>query len=242
VSEYGSVWESRAQWWKETFADGTDPEYAQQIVPRVIECVRSADHVIDIGAGEGQLARAATSAGAERVVAIDSSAAMVELANGSGVDARVGDVTSLPFESEEFDLATIGLVLEHVGDFDAAVSEVARVLKPSGRVLLFLNHPMFQTPGSGWIDDQILEEQYWRVGPYLQEATTTEEVESGVLIPFAHRPLSTYVNTFARSGLMVRQMDEPSPPTEFLASEAGMEGAEHIPRLLFLEFQKIPVQ
>ena len=45
----------------------------------------------------------------------------------------------------------------------------ARVLQPGGRFLCFLNHPLLQAPGSGWIDDHILEEQYWRVGPYLVE-------------------------------------------------------------------------
>ena len=43
------------------------------------------------------------------------------------------------------------------------------MLEPGGRFLLFLNHPLLQTPDSGWIDDQILDEQYWRVGPYLPE-------------------------------------------------------------------------
>ena len=76
----------------------------------------------------------------------------------------------------------------------------ARVLEPGGRFLFFLNHPLLQTPNSGWIDDQILDppEQYWRIGPYLVEDETIEEVEKGVFIPFIHRPLSRYLNALAR--------------------------------------------
>ena len=50
-----------------------------------------------------------------------------------------------------------------------AIAEVARVLDPGGRFCFFLNHPLLQTPNSGWIDDQVLDppEQYWRIGPYL---------------------------------------------------------------------------
>ena len=44
----------------------------------------------------------------------------------------------------------------------------------------FLNHPLLQVPGSGWIDDHILEEQYWRVGPYLVEDRSVEEVVRAV--------------------------------------------------------------
>ena len=110
----------------------------------------------------------------------------------------------------------------------------------AGRFLFFLNHPLLQTPNSGWIDDQILDppEQYWRVGPYLVEDETIEEVEKGVFIPFIHRPLSRYVNALADVGLTLRHMDEPAPPPGFLARAAEYEAAATIPRLLFLHCEK----
>ena len=74
------------------------------------------------------------------------------------------------------------------------------MLRPGGRFLFFLNHPLLQTPGSGWIDDDILDEQYWRIGPYLGEDFTLEEVDAGVWIPYIHRPLSVYVNALAARG------------------------------------------
>ena len=97
-------------------------------------------------------------------------------------------------------------MFEHIDDVDEAIAEVARVLAPGGRFCFFLNHPLLQTPGSGWIDDQVLDppEQYWRIGPYLPEAVTIEEVELGVHIRFVHRPLSRYVNALAANGLLRR--------------------------------------
>ena len=76
---------------------------------------------------------------------------------------------------------------------------------------MFVNHPLFQTPGSGWIDDQVLDppEQYWRVGPYLPETVTVEEVDRGVRLPFFHRPLSRYVNALTERGLYLTRMTEP---------------------------------
>ena len=57
--------------------------------------------------------------------------------------------------------------------------------EPGGRFVFFLNHPLLQTPGSGWIDDQVLDppEQYWRIGPYLQEEAVVEEVPQGRVHP-----------------------------------------------------------
>ena len=55
-------------------------------------------------------------------------------------------------------------------------------------------------------------EQYWRIGDYLVEDRTIEEVEKDVFIPFIHRPLSRYVNAMAAAGLVLRHMNEPAPP------------------------------
>ena len=129
-------------------------------------------------------------------------------------------------------------MFEHIDAVDEAIAEVARVLRPGGRFLFFLNHPLLQTPGSGWIDDRILDEQYWRIGLYLHEDKTVEEVEKGVFIPFIHRPLSRYVNALADNGLLVVRMDEPAPPPGFLARASEYEQAAAIPRLLFVRAHK----
>ena len=126
---------------------------------------------------------------------------------------------------------------------DTAIAEVSRVLKPGGRFCFFLNHPLLQTPGSGWIDDQILDppEQYWRIGPYLIEQESNEEVEKDIFIPFIHRPLSRYINALIANGLYVQRMLEPAPPPGFLARAAEYEDASTIPRLLYLRAVKLDV-
>jgi hypothetical protein len=114
------------------------------------------------------------------------------------------------------------------------------VLEAGGAFLFFLNHPLLQTPDSGWIDDQMLDppEQYWRIGPYLVEDESVEEVEKDVFIPFIHRPLSRYVNALAKQGLLVERMVEPPPPPGFLARAPEYPDAATIPRLLLLVLRK----
>jgi len=154
---------------------------------------------------------------------------------GGAAYARAG-ADHLPVASGVVDVVVACLVFEHIENVDAAIAEVARVLAPGGRFLFFLNHPLLQTPNSGWIDDQVLDppEQYWRIGPYLVEDATIEEVEKGVFIPFIHRPLSRYVNAMADNGLTITRMEEPAPPPGFLAAAAEYRAAATIPRLLFL--------
>jgi SAM-dependent methyltransferase len=147
---------------------------------------------------------------------------------------------ALPFAAGSFDAVVACLVFEHIHDVDRAIAEVARVLEPGGRFLFFLNHPLLQTPNSGWIDDQVLDppEQYWRVGAYLVEDESLEEVERGVFIPFIHRPLSRYLNALADQGLTLRRMEEPPPPPGFLARAPEYAAAGTIPRLLLLRCAK----
>jgi SAM-dependent methyltransferase len=132
-------------------------------------------------------------------------------------------------------------VFEHIDAVDEAIAEVARVVRPGGRFAFFLNHPLLQTPNSGWIDDQVLDppEQYWRIGAYLVEDTSLEQVEHGVFIPFIHRPLSRYVNALAANGLFVTRMDEPAPPPGFLERAEEYAAAATIPRLLLLVADKL---
>ena len=81
-------------------------------------------------------------------------------------------------------------------------------------------------------------EQYWRIGPYLTEAATIEEVQKGVFIRFVHRPLSRYINALASAGLSIQRMDEPAPPAGFLAQAPQYESASTVPRLLALHCRR----
>src|SRR5204862_3865783 len=95
--------------------------------------------VLEVGSGQGELAeRMVRETGAE-VVAVDQSERMVELALARGVDARVGDVQSLPFADGSFDCAVAAWMLYHVPDLDRALGELVRVLGRGGRLVAATN-------------------------------------------------------------------------------------------------------
>jgi SAM-dependent methyltransferase len=143
---------------------------------------------------------------------------------------------ALPARTGSIDAVVACLVFEHIDAVDEAIAEVARVLRPGGRFAFLLNHPLLQTPNSGWIDDHVIDppEQYWRIGPYLREDSSMEEVQKGVFLRFVHRPLSRYVNAMASRGLLLERMLEPAPPPGFLARAPEYPDAATIPRLLAL--------
>ncbi len=231
------LWETHADWWQEGFTDGADPEYTEQIVPMVGDLLGACRTVLDVGTGEGQLARVLASRGVS-VTGVDPTAAQIHEAarRGGGPCYVRSGAGELPFGAASFHGVLACLVFEHIDAMDGAMAEVARVLRPGGRFVLMLNHPLLQTPDAGWIDDHMVDppEQYWRIGPYLVETGTVEEVQLGVHIPFIHRPLSRYVNAMVDAGLALGRMIEPAPPPGFLARAPGYAAAATIPRLLVL--------
>jgi SAM-dependent methyltransferase len=236
------LWETHADWWIEGFTAGADPEYEEQILPMAAAELAGARRILDVGCGDGQISRLGVTIGADLVVGIDPTWNQVSVARergGGALFARSG-AGALPFPDAAFDAVVACLVFEHIRDVDDAIAEVARVLAPGGRFCFFLNHPLLQTPNSGWIDDQILDppEQYWRIGDYLIEDESLQEVEKDVYIPFIHRPLSRYINALALNGLLLHQMVEPAPPAGFLERADEYEAAATIPRLLYLRTQK----
>ena len=231
-------WEQHAAWWQREFTDGADPEYREQILPLAAEYLAGFGRVLEVGTGEGQVARVAASVGAELVVGLDPTANQIEEASrrGGGPVFMRGEAAALPVRSGAVDAVVACLVFEHIDDVDGALADVARVLRPGGRFVFFLNHPLLQTPNSGWIDDHVLDppEQYWRIGAYLREDSSVEEVQKGVFLRFVHRPLSRYVNVMAERGLVLERMLEPPPPAGFLARAPEYPDAATIPRLLAL--------
>jgi demethylmenaquinone methyltransferase / 2-methoxy-6-polyprenyl-1,4-benzoquinol methylase len=106
--------------------------------------VRPGDRVLDCATGTGDLAIAFRNAVGETgmVTGTDFVPEMVDLARQKGSRYRKGlrfeiaDVTRLPYASESFEVASISFGIRNVGDPRAAVSELARVVGPGGRVLI----------------------------------------------------------------------------------------------------------
>jgi len=121
----------------------------------------------DLGCGGGQVS-AALAPFVSRVIAVDESAAMLQAAkrrlHGVGnVELRRGELEALPIDDRRLDAATMMLVLHHVPEPARALAEVARVLKPGGRVLAVDMQPhdresYRQQMGHVWLgfaDDQL---------------------------------------------------------------------------------------
>ena len=229
-----SEWESLAEWWLAGYTAGADREYEEQLLPILEAEMAGCRRVVDVGCGDGQVARRIAPHGGV-VIGMDPTASLLEAARqrGGGPSYGRGLAAALPVRDGSCDGAVLCLVLEHVDDLRAVVAEVARGLAPGGRCGVVLNHPVTQAPGSGLVEDHISDppERYWQLGPYLVESVDDEELARDVVVRFHHRRLSTYVNTFAEHAMPLERMIEPAPLTPDASAAA-------VPRSIYLRFRK----
>lgn len=90
---------------------------------------------LDIGAAAGGNTRVLEAAG-WRATALEFEQSGVELARSRGLDVVQGDARQIPFPDDHFDLLVAYDVLEHIEEDDMVVAEIARVVRPGGKVLI----------------------------------------------------------------------------------------------------------
>jgi len=122
-----------------------------------IDPARPGDRVLDVACGTGDLALEAHRRGAE-VVGLDFSAEMLARARAKepGMEWVQGNALALPFEDVSFTAATVGFGARNFSDLAAGVGEMARVVRPGGRVVVLEitmpQRPPLSTFFSLWFD------------------------------------------------------------------------------------------
>jgi ubiquinone/menaquinone biosynthesis C-methylase UbiE len=119
----------------------------QHLVSLALADLRGGD-LLDVGCGPGMFVRhlLETRSGEFHITAVDRSPAMVEactaqIAGDSSACAVVARIEALPFENESFDVVLAMGVLEYT-DAATAVTELARVTRPHGRVVVTMHNPL----------------------------------------------------------------------------------------------------
>jgi SAM-dependent methyltransferase len=156
------------------------------------------------------------------VMGMDPTAALIGAAGRrdvAGGYVRAG-AERLPFRDGAFDLVVSYLSLIDIPDIEAAIPEMARVLKPGG-ALLIANLTSFNTAGAetGWVKNAAGEKICFPIDRYLEERATWIEYR-GIRVLNYHRPLSTYFRALLGAGLQMTWFDEPAPSTDLHLAKA----------------------
>lgn len=132
----GELWSSRAQDWAE-IQEG-EHGWGIRVYERVLDetGVGAGTTILDIGCGAGRLARMAAERGAS-VAGLDAAEGLVQVARARvpEADFRVGDMESLPWEEDAFEVVAGLSSFQFAADPSGALREAGRVAKDGGRVV-----------------------------------------------------------------------------------------------------------
>ncbi len=185
--------------------------------------------VLDAACGTGRHTAYLAASGRHQPIGVDASEAMLARAREKlpEADLRQGDLTALPLGDGEVGGAVCALALSHLPELGPAVAELARVLRPGGRLVISNPHP-FATA--------ILD---WRA------VFVDERGERRTIPEYPHRH-GEYVEAFAAAGLAVRRCLEPGLDREQAAArakagrgEAFAEALTGIPAVIVWEAERV---
>lgn len=132
ASQWGPLWGARPYDWASV------EEQQRPCYDKAIETlgIGPGQRVLDVGCGSGVFLEAAAACGAH-VAGIDAAETLLAIARSRvpEADLRRGDLQSLPFEDDRFDVVTGFCSFFFAADMTGALREAARVAKPGGRVL-----------------------------------------------------------------------------------------------------------
>jgi SAM-dependent methyltransferase len=236
----------------------SEDSFSENVERPVIESLLgdlSGANALDLGCGSGVYATRLAARGA-RVVGVDLSAAMLGLARerartrGVALDWLVADIARpLPFSDAQFDLLFTATVLHYVEDLGAVMREVARVLRPRGRLLASLLHPM-NTARFPLDQSEAVQVDRWDAraewpARYFGAARRSIETpwlgfgdvkDEGQRLDCFHHTVSDYFAAVQSAGLRVTELREPAPPAAFAAKNAARyEEAASLPLYLIIE-------
>jgi SAM-dependent methyltransferase len=178
--------------------------------------VLPAGTVLDAACGTGRWASYLVDRG-HVVTGVDQSPAMLDVARAKLPEARFleGELTRLPLEDASVDAAVCALALVHVADLSTAIGELARVVRPGGRVVVSDVHPFLVM--LGW-----------------QAQFPTDQGRAYMRL-HAHLP-SDYATAALSAGLSVRGYEEPPLTVDAVATPA----AERIPEANHAAYVGLP--
>lgn len=189
--------------WASSYDSAPNPliRVEEPVVRRMIDAA-APGVALDAACGTGRHATYLRERG-HRVIGVDASPEMLAKARSRVPDAdfRVGELEALPLDPASVDLAVCALALTHVREIAPAIAELAKVLRPGGRIILSDFHPtMLLLGGSGVFFDA--------------------KGEAGNVVSF-HHSHSSYLRAFRAARLDVVDCAEPVLEEEDLAPLSG---------------------
>ena len=199
--------------------------------------------VLDLGCGFGEHCRQFVNCGAEKVVGIDISEKMLEVARVENCDPKI-TYLNMPMEDiaelqDTFDIVISSLAFHYVEDFEGVIRNIHNLLKENGIFIFSQENPLCtcHSGGNRWTRDENGNKLHLNLADYGVEGErkTVWFVDD---VKKYHRTFSTIVNALIEAGFTIEKMIEPLPTEELLEKYPDYGDLFHKPDFLLIRVKK----
>jgi SAM-dependent methyltransferase len=211
------AWDRQAEYWARWARTPGHDSFTRFHGERFFELLPPPGHLtVDLGAGEGRVARALRPRG-YTIVEVEGSTALARANGERGGTVVNADVAHLPMRDHVADLAIAFMSMQDVDEMPRAIAEAARVLIPKGNLVMAIVHPInsagkFEQAAEG--EAEI--DRHFRIDDsYVVERRYADDVErDGLRMRFEseHRPIESYSRALEHAGFAIEALREVTDP------------------------------
>lgn len=172
--------------------------------------------VLDLGCGYGNNCIDFISRGAARVVGVDISSKMLEIAKKENAHKNIKyiqmDMSEINTLTQKFDLIFSSLAFHYVADYKKLIGDIRLLLKDDRALLYSQEHPNTTAPKKGcvWTKDQSGNKLYSNLSDYMYSGKR-EITWLNTELEKYHRPMSEIINTLIKENFIIKELVEPVP-------------------------------
>lgn len=199
--------------------------------------------VIDLGCGYGENCRVFSQMDSERIVGIDISQRMLEIAKRENSAQNI-EYLHIPMENiqilnKKFDIAVSSLAMHYIKEYDELIKEIYSLLNPGGIFVFSQEHPLTTAPiaGAKWIKNNNGSVDHYRLADYTRTGERTVSWIIDGVVKY-HRTFSELINGLVRAGFVIMEMKEPVPTQETLRRLPQYNKDLHKPNFLIIKAKK----
>ncbi|KAG2212212.1 hypothetical protein INT46_000413 [Mucor plumbeus] len=178
--------------------------------------------ILDLGCGFGWHCLYAAEHGASKIVGIDSSVKMIEVAKSKVespvISYFVQNMEDIDYAANSFDVIISSLAFHYVASFDDICVKAKKFLVDGGNFIFSVENPIFTAYGTGdWYYDTNGKPLHWPVDHYFNEGIR-KAIFLGEDVYKYHKTMSSYINTLLKHGFKITKVVEPLPEESKIAS------------------------
>lgn len=200
--------------------------------------------VLDLGCGYGHNCAQFSDGGASRVVGVDISQKMLNVARQESARPNIDyiniSMTEISSLSERFDLVYSSLAFHYIEDLGRLMRDIAALMNTGGVLLFSQEHPFYTASENGQ-GHYILDEQGNKCGYCFSHYQVSGKREDEWFVKgrvYYHRRFCDIANALADAGFCIRQTAEPVPSAE-MAAKRPRSDMMHKPMFLIIKAEKL---